>query len=152
MFSSLDTSHLIIALVVFALTVAGIAVLTPRAPRRDTVQRELEKAEFRRRIEERLDVHEAKSAEPASAADPETYRPKGFQRVFKIIFIIGWLIGWSAGIVFVFSSLMEEGGDSSRIFLACWLLAAVAAWIYVIYILIKLIRGDPIPRPRNSGF
>lgn len=69
------------------------------------------------------------------------------ERLFTCLFLTGWLIGWTFGIASVAAGLWS-GESEAVVFLAGWLIAAVAAWFAGAYSLAQAIQGR---RPTLTG-
>ena len=83
-----------------------------------------------------------------STADADEAAPNaGGFRWFLIGFLTIWLAGWTAGIVFAFAGYAEAAAKDMflGVFLFVWIVFALAGWVFVVRILVRLLRGQPLP-------
>ncbi len=83
-----------------------------------------------------------KAPSPPQAAEDVRDRelPIGMiPRLFTIVFMGGWLIAWTAAVLAAFVTFFD--GTNNGLFLVGWLIGASAAWLYVAYTIVQLIRG-----------
>lgn len=71
--------------------------------------------------------------------------PMTFTRAFLLLFLSGWIIAWSAGVVTAIVMFVRSFGDGlTTLFLAGWLLVALAGWGFAALTIYKIITGQPI--------
>lgn len=75
----------------------------------------------------------------------------GVGRLIAGVFLLIWLCGWSAGIVFAFGAMMDEGLSGGGLFLIVWLSVAIAGWVFAARMLLRLVRGEPLRRRRDRS-
>ena len=72
----------------------------------------------------------------------------GVVRWAVIGFLALWLVGWTSGIVFAFIALFGIAADNVPLssFLFIWLIFAAFGWVFVVRAILRLLRGQPLPR------
>ena len=83
---------------------------------------------------------------PIQSAATQTDRmPMTTMRLFLLVFLSGWIIAWSGGVLTVFVMFVRGFGDGlTTLFLAGWLLAAIAGWVFAAHTIFKIVTGQPV--------
>lgn len=85
----------------------------------------------------------------ALAGSTETRVPMNGERLFMLVFLSGWIVAWTVGVAAAFGAFVAGTGDLfGTLFLGGWLMAAVAAWVFVANTVFRLATGK---RVRGRG-
>lgn len=90
---------------------------------------------------------------PQSPSCSEIAPPKhasAAARWLLISFLTIWLSGWTTGIWFAISGLIESGAEDPALaaFLGVWITFALGGWVFVVWVLFRLLAGRPLPQAR----
>ena len=91
-----------------------------------------------------LDEFRAKTAtkSPSTPTPVRTSKPRVRRNWFVIIFTTVWITFWSFGILTAVGMLLSGG---PVVFMTIWLAAACVGWFFALGVIIKQIKGTPIP-------
>lgn len=72
----------------------------------------------------------------------------GVVRWLIVLFLLAWLAVWTAGLYFAVVNFPDAAEESLGMaaFLSVWILFAAAGWIFVVRMVIRLLRGQPLPK------